>query len=159
MRNQYGKLYQNIETKEIICVSYNMADDYYASVMSVIEQGYCQSIFTSSVMLSLIEHFLLTQNASIVNIEFLEDDEELDMEIKNTLRMMKNNGAYWGVLKEKLAFLSRYDSVDIKRVEMKVADGAGFIVSMQVNGIVTVTENAYDIVTNEIVEVVGRALA
>lgn len=159
MRSQYGKLYQNIATKEFKCFSYNPAGDYYASVRTITEHGNRQSIFTSSVMLSLIEHFLLFHNASIVNIEFMEEDKELDTEIKNILSMMKTNGAYWSVLKEKLAFLSRYDSVDIKRVEMKVTNGAGYLVSMQVNGIVAVTENAYDTATNEIVKVLGRVLA
>lgn len=205
MRVQYGKLYQNVKTKEFKCFSYDPTDDYYANVKNITEQGYRQIIFTSSVMLSLIENFLLFYNASIVSIEFMEEDEELDVELKNILSMLKNNGAYWGILKEKLAFLSRYDSVDIKRalneqickvaqkryaiqrqyascvlsavdyeasicalfvfahfekrVEIRVSDGDGFFVSMQVNGIVTVTESAYYTVTNEIGKVVGRVLA
>ena len=42
---------------------------------------------------------------------------------------------------------------------MKVTDGAGYLVSMQVNGIVAVTEDAYVSATNEIVKVLGRVLA
>lgn len=159
MSNQYGKLYQNIMTKEIKCFSYNPAGDYYASVRTITELGNRQTIFTSSVMLLLIENFLLSHNASIVNIEFMEEDEELDKEIKKILSMMKTNGAYWSVLKERLAFLSRYDSVDIKCVEIRVTDGAGYLVSMRVNGIIAVSENAYDTATNEIVKVLRRVLA
>lgn len=41
---------------------------------------------------------------------------------------------------------------------MRITDDTGYHVSMQVNGVVTVTDNAYDTVTNEIVKVVERTL-
>ena len=107
-------------------------------------------------MLALIEYFLLSHNSCIVNIEFTKEDEELGA-IKSLLDMMKINKTYWSVLKEKLELLSKHD-IDIKRVEMRIADSTGYHVSMQVNGVVTVVDNAYDNVTNEIVKVVERIL-
>ena len=72
---------------------------------------------------------------------------------------MKDNGAYWEILKEKLSFLSKYDSIDIKKVSIKSRQGMGFLLSMQVNGIFDVTENVYDLVATEICNVVRRVIA
>lgn len=153
-----GKLYQDIFLKEFRWFpSGNLADDYYAKVKTITNKGYRQIIFTSSIMLALIEHFLLSHNSCIVNIEFTKEDEELGT-IKSLLDMMKINKTYWNVLKEKLELLSKHD-IDIKRVEMKVMDNdVEYLMSIQVNGVIAVTDNAYDTVTNEIVEVVERIL-
>ena len=155
--DKHGKLYQDIFLKEFRWFpAGNLAYDYYAKVKTITNKEYRQIIFTSSVMLSLIEHFLLSHNSCIVNIKFTKEDKELGT-IKSLLDMMKINKTYWSVLKEKLEILSKHD-IDIKRVEMRIADGTGYHVSMQVNGVVTVTDNAYDTVTNEIVKVVERIL-
>ena len=47
----------------------------------------------------------------------------------------------------------------LKRIEMKVMDNdVEYLMSIQVNGVVAVTDNAYDTITNEIVKVVERTL-
>ena len=156
--DKHGKLYQDIFLKEFRWFpSGNLADDYYAKVKTITNKGYRQIIFTSSIMLALIEHFLLSHNSCIVNIEFTKEDEELGT-IKSLLDMMKINKTYWNVLKEKLELLSKHD-IDIKRIEMKVMDNdVEYLMSIQVNGVVAVTDNAYDTITNEIVKVVERTL-
>ncbi|GFI24047.1 hypothetical protein IMSAGC011_02837 [Lachnospiraceae bacterium] len=110
-------------------------------------------------MISLIENFLLKHNAFVMGIEFLAEDITLNQEIKVLLDKMKNNGAYWEILKEKLSFLSRYDSIDIKKVDIACKDGKGFLLSLQVNGIFIVSENAYDSVSTEIRKIVRRVIA
>ena len=154
-----GKLYQDIFLKEFRWFpTGNLADDYYAKVKTITEKGYRQIIFTSSIMLALIEHFLLSHNSCIVDIEFTKEDEELSV-VKGLIGMTKTNKAYWNVLKEKLELLSKHD-IDIKRVEIKMMDGGiEYLMSIQVDGIVTVTDgNVYHTVTNEIVKVVERIL-
>lgn len=153
-----GKLYQDIFLKEFRWFpTGNLAYDYYAKVKTITNKGYRQIIFASPTMLALIEYFLLSHNSCIVNIEFTKEDEELGT-IKSLLDMMKINKTYWNVLKERLELLSKHD-IDIKRVEMKVMDNdVEHLMSIQVNGVVTVTDNAYDNVTNEIVKVVERTL-
>lgn len=159
MRNVYEKVFQNILTKDIECFSYDPQQNYYDVVQIASQRGYQQCIFTSSVMISLIEDFLLKYNAVVSEIEFLVKDEELNQGIKAILDKMKDNGAYWEILKEKLSFLSRYDSIDIKKVSIKSKQGIGFLLTMQVNGIFVVTENAYDIVASEICNVVRKVIA
>ena len=55
--------------------------------------------------------------------------------------------------------MSKYDSIDIKKVSIKSKQGNGFLLSLQVNGIFDVTENAYDLVATEICNVVRRVIA
>lgn len=115
--DKHGKLYQDIFLKEFRWFpTGNLADDYYAKVKTITNKGYRQIIFTSSIMLALIEYFLLSHNSCIVNIEFTKEDEELDT-IKSLLDMMKINKTYWNVLEEKLELLSKHD-IDIKRGQL-----------------------------------------
>lgn len=159
MRNICGKVFQNIQTRDIECFLYDPQQNYYYVVQNASKSGYQQSIFTSSVMIALIEEFLLKYNSIVTEIEFLVEDEELNQEIKKIIGQMKDNGAYWEILKDKLSFLSKYDSIDIKKVSIKSKQGNGFLLSLQVNGIFDVTENAYDLVATEICHVVRRVIA
>ena len=159
MRNICGKVFQNIQTRDIECFLYDPQQKYYYVVQNASKNGYQQSIFTSSVMIALIEEFLLKYNSIVTEIEFLVEDEELNQEIKKIIGQMKDNGAYWEILKDKLSFLSKYDSIDIKKVSIKSKQGNGFLLSLQVNGIFDVTENAYDLVATEICNVVRRVIA
>jgi hypothetical protein len=159
MRNICGKVFQNIQTRDIECFLYDPQQNYYYVVQNASKSGYQQSIFTSSVMIALIEEFLLKYNSIVTEIEFLVEDEELNQEIKKIIGQMKDNGAYWEILKDKLSFLSKYDSIDIKKVSIKSKQGNGFLLSLQVNGIFDVTENAYDLVATEICNVVRRVIA
>lgn len=159
MRSEYGKIFQNIQTREIECFSYDPQQNYYDIVQDASKRGYQQSIFTSSVMISLIEYFLLKHNALVTGIDFLVEDTALNQEINRLLDNMKGNGAYWEILKEKLSFLSRYDSIDIKKVTIAGRDGVGFLLSLQVNGIIIVSENAYESVSDEISKIVRRVIA
>ena len=159
MRNICGKVFQNIQTRDIECFLYDPQQNYYYVVQNASKNGYQQSIFTSSVMIALIEEFLLKYNSIVTEIEFLVEAEELNQEIKKIIGQMKDNGAYWEILKDKLSFLSKYDSIDIKKVSIKSKQGNGFLLSLQVNGIFDVTENAYDLVATEICNVVRRVIA
>lgn len=154
-----GKVFQNIQTGDIECFLYNPQQNYYSVVQSALESGYQQSIFTSSVMIALIEEFLLKYNSIVTEIEFSLEDEKVNQEIKKIIGKMKDNGAYWAILKDKLSFLSEYDSIDITKVSIKSKHGNGFLLSLQENGIFNVTENAYDLVATEICNVVRRVIA
>ena len=159
MRNKYGKVFQNVHTREIECFPYNSQQNYYDVVQNASKRGYQQSIFTSSVMISLIEEFLLQFNAVVTEIEFLVEDADLNQEIKKLLDKMKDNGAYWEILKGRLSFLSRYDSIDIKKVNITGKKDVGFLLSLQVNGLFCVSEDAYDLVSTEINKVLRRVIA
>lgn len=152
MHNIYGKVFQNIQTREIKCFLY-----YCDVVQNALKSGYQQSIFTASVMIALIEEFLLKHNSIVTEIEFSVEDKELNQEIKKIIGQMEDNGAYWAILKDKLFFLSQYN-FDIEKVSIKSKQGNGFLLNLQANGIFEVTENAYDLVATEICNVVRKVI-
>ena len=154
-----GKAFQNIQTGDIECFLYDPQQNYYHVVQNALRNGYQQSIFTSSVMIALIEEFLLKYNSIVTEIEFSVEHKELNQEIKKIIGQMKDNGAYWVILKDKLSFLSEYNSIDIQKVSIKSKHGNGFLLSLQANGIFDVSENAYDLVATEICNVVKRVIA
>lgn len=153
-----GKVFQNMQTRNIECFVYDPQQNYYDVVQNALTSGYQQSIFTSSVMIALIEEFLLKYNSIVTEIEFSVEDEELNQEIQKIIGKMNDNGAYWAILKDKLSFLSQYDAIDINKVSIKSKHGNGFLLSLQANGIFEVTENAYDLVATGICNVVRRVI-
>lgn len=159
MQNICGKVFQNIQTRNIECFVYDPQQNYYDVVQNALKSGYQQSIFTSSVMIALIEEFLLKYNSIVTEIEFSVEDKELNQEIEKIIGKMNENGAYWAILKDKLSFLSEYDSIDITKVSIKSKQENGFLLSLQENGIFDVTENAYDLVATEICNVVRKVIA
>lgn len=159
MQNICGKVFQNIQTGDIECFLYDPQQDYYYVVQHALQSGYQQSIFTPSVMIALIEEFLLKYDSIVTEIEFSVEDEEVNQEIKKIIGKMKDNGTYWAILKDKLFFLSNYDSIDIQKVNIKSKHGNGFLLNLQANGIFDVTANAYDLVATEICNVVKRMIA
>lgn len=157
MQNICGKVFQNIQTGDIECFLYDPQQDYYYVVQNALKGGYQQSIFTPSVMIAVIEEFLLKHNSIVTEIEFSVEDEELNQEIKKIIGQMEDNGAYWAILKDQLSVLSN-DSIDIQKVSIKSKQGNGFLLSLQANGIFNVTKNAYDLVATEICNVVRKVI-
>lgn len=153
-----GKVFQNTQTGDIECLLYDPQQNYYYVVQNALKSGYQQSIFTSSVMIALIEEFLLKHDSIVTEIEFSVEDEELNQEIKKIIGHMKDNGAYWAILKDKLSVLSEYNSIDIQKVSIKSKQENGFLLNLQENGIFGVTKDAYDLVATEICNVVRKVI-
>lgn len=159
MHSMTGKLFRRLETNSIECLQYDYGvQDYYRMVQEMINRGYRQIICTSSVMVAIIEHYLVRHNAVLISIDFLQEDDELNEEIKAIISKLRDNGAYWAILKERLEFLSKYDSIDIKQVAIKCIEGDGYIFSLKVNGLLSISENKFKSVSDEIVEVVEEVL-
>lgn len=155
MRNICGRVFQNTQTKEVKCFLYDPQKNYCYVVQDPSKRGYQQCVFTSSAMIALMEKFLLKHNSIVTEIEFLVDDEELNQEIKKIIEQMKDNGTCWEILKDKLSFLSKYDSIGIKKVSIKSKQENGFLLNLYVNGIFDATENAYNLVATGICNVVS----
>ena len=86
------------------------------------------------------------------------DDSELESEIQTILLYMKKNAGYWEILKKKLSFLSQNDSIEIKKVNFRLLIGSGALFSIQVNGIVTISENEYDTISDKISNIMERCI-
>ena len=112
------------------------------------QMGFVQSIVTTDIMISIMEKYVM-DNSQIISIEFMVDDSELENEINMLLDGIKKNAAQWIVLKQRLMFLSSDNSIDVKKIELKSIEHS-YIVSIMVNGLITVTDTAYNEVTEEL---------
>ena len=92
---------------------------------------------------------------AITAIDFLVDDDDLQSEITPILNLLKSDSVYWALLKEKLEFLSKNDSIDIKKIEFRNSDGLFYI---QVNGIFAAPEATYKAFSEELSSVVERCV-
>jgi len=158
MRFAKGKLF--FDREEIRCLPYDESDkDYYAFLKEARAKGFRQVIVTSEVMLGFITFIYSEMQQKVYKIEFMEEDDELDAEIKDLLRRVEHNPYAISLLIEKLRFLAEKSSIDIKRVYIKGnyqnSEENYFI---QANGIIGVDETHYVPVIKEISAFVKRCL-
>ena len=132
MRNKTGKLFQNIQTRKVSAYEYIKKNEYFAFVEMIQKQGNNQCIFTSDIML-----------------KFMVEDESLQEEIFALLNKMDKQPAFWDRLKRKLLSLSEDNCIEIQSVDFKCSDD-GFLLSLMVNGLFTVTDSSYYKVADEL---------
>lgn len=154
MTNKLGKLFKEVSTNKIYCFEYNAAQNYYGFIQQMLQQGYTQCIVTSDLMIKIIEYFILNGSIQITSIEFMNEDDELNQEISLMLNLMRENAAYWGVLKQKLSFLSENDSIEIKKVDFRNIEKNGSLFSVQVNGIIVISDFEFDRISGVISKIV-----
>lgn len=158
MRFAKGKLF--FDKEEIRCIPYDeSAVDYYAFLKEARAKGYRQVIVTSELMLDFITFIYSEKRQKVYKIELMEEDDELETEIKELLRKVDDNPYSISLLIEKLRFLAEKSSIDIKRVYIKgkYQDG-GENYFIQSNGIIGIDETHYAFVTKEISAFVKRCL-
>ena len=112
MKMKTGKLFYGIEKKQVSVVEYDSSSgDYYALILEAQKKGCRQVILTSDIMIKIAEAFLTTESATITDIAFFVEDDNLQKEIAKLIELMHQNSAYWGALKDKLKFLPLMDGV------------------------------------------------
>lgn len=151
MGNKFGKLFKELSTNKVTCLKYDVNSNYYSFVQKMQKEGFCQCIVTSDIMINIMQRFVLKENTEISSIEFMVEDSELEEEIETIIGLMKQNAGYWEVLKQKISFLSQHDSVEMKKVNFRSLNGTGALFSVQVNGIIIVSENAFEDVSKCII--------
>ena len=109
-------------------------------------------------MIKIIEHYILSGNVEVTSIEFMTEEDELENDIVQILESMKKNRAYWDILREKISFLSENDSIEIKKVSFRNVTGNGSLFSVQVNGVIIVSEIDFDSVSNSISKIMGGCI-
>ncbi len=143
----------------VYCIPYDDNDDYYDFLRKCREKGYRQIIVTAEIMINIIKYACLDKNCRINKIEFIEEDDALDYEVNVILQAMAQNPAYLNELIEKIRFLEEKSSIDLKRIYVRSLckeGGASFFV--QANGIIGISQGAYDSMSKEISSIVERSL-
>lgn len=153
MKMKTGKLFYGIEKKQVSVVEYDSSSgDYYALILEAQKKGCRQVILTSDIMIKIAEAFLTTESATITDIAFFVEDDNLQKEIAKLIELMRQNSAYWGALKDKLKFLSEDDSIDIKKISLQGKNDGGFLISLFVNGVISISESAYSSLSKKLSE-------
>lgn len=153
MKMKTGKLFYGIEKKQVSVVEYDSSSgDYYALILEAQKKGCRQVILTSDIMIKIAEAFLTTESATITDIAFFVEDDNLQKEIAKLIELMRQNSAYWSALKDKLKFLSEDDSIDIKKISLQGKNDGGFLISLFVNGVISISESAYSSLSEKLSE-------
>lgn len=147
MKNNYVKLFMDKQNNKIIHVKYSPdKDDYYSLVKEHCKKGYKQIIITSKMMTSIMEDYFYNKLFRVSLIEFMEEDESLKNDIKSILSNLNNDRAYFGIMLNKIKFLSEDTAIDIKKIELKGKnDKEQYMkISIQVNGILGISEKCFE---------------
>lgn len=147
-------------SKDVFCIPFNDNVEYYSFLKQYHDDGYHQIIITSEIMVTLIEHFVLEDEFSVYNIEFMEDDQDLMDEVADLLSTIADDRAYLGRLTQKLNFLSEKSSIELHRVYLKGRNSEGIAINfyLQSNGIIGISRNSYSSISNEIGNLIERCL-
>lgn len=158
MKMKTAKLFYNTEKKRVQVESYDLSKDYYTFIKEAQEQNCRQVIITSDIMIRLAEFLLTKENATITGISFFAEDADLQQEMNQIISCLSRNSAYWGILKTKLDFLSKYDSIGIKEIRFRGKGAKGYLVLVLVNGIFSISESAYCILSTKLAKFVEGCL-
>lgn len=150
---QKAKLFwymQNGE-RQICYIPFDDNCEYYDFLRKYHDKGYKQIIITSEFMSDLMRVFCQEQNLSVYEIDLMEDDEDLDAELKNILQQMESDRIYFERLLSEIKFLSEQSSIDINRIYFKGRyNGVAVRFFIQANGIIGVVPNFFNKVAGRI---------
>ena len=135
------------QNNKIIHVKYSPdKDDYYSLVKTYCKDGYKQIIITSKLMTSIMEDYFFKKLFRVSTIEFMEEDEYLKNEMNSILSNLNDDRAYFGIMLNKIKFLSEDTAIDIKKIELKGKNDEEQYtnISIQVNGILRINEKCFD---------------
>jgi len=150
---QKAKLFWHVHEgqRQICYIPFDDSCEYYEFLKRYHDKGYKQIIITSELMSDLMRLFCQTKDLSVYRIDLMEDDEDLDAELKDILQKMELDRIYFGRLLDKIHFLSEQSSIDINRIYFKGRyDGIALRFFIQANGIIGVVPKFFDEVARQI---------
>ena len=111
-------------------------------------------------MTSIIEEYFYTNSYKITSIEFMEDDVTLKNEIDSILSKLRLERAYFGLLLEKINFLSEESAIDIRSIELRGRNDKkeAINITLQVNGIIGINEKCFEEESEILIKKIERCL-
>lgn len=159
---KYFKIFQD-KNNEIKAIEYSEKDqrNYFNFVKTQHEKGLRQVIITSEIMLEILKKCFIDYNFELVRVYFVEEDGELDSEIKRILNKIEKNRAYFVKLLEKLKCIANNSSIDIESIELKSIEkiyNKYVSFSIRVNGILSIEKGAEDFLLKIIINLLKEKL-
>ena len=158
-----AKLFQKKENNQenIYAIAYDTDVEYCTYLRNMFSDGYKEIAITSEIMLNIIKTMCATKGYSIYEIEFDEEDEELNQEVDTLIKKVSSNPEYLTVLMDMLKSMSEEMSVNIKRIYMKGKyeeyNVPNFFI--QSNGIVGINQECYEQILGIICDEVKRCFS
>ena len=111
-------------------------------------------------MISIIKQFVLSDELSIYDIHLSEDDDDMQNEINNLLRLVESNPLHFIALIDRLSFLAESSSIDIQRIKLHGYTPNGHPVDffIQSNGLIGINEDAFIDIQAKVIFVIERCL-
>lgn len=147
------------DSRKIVCIDYDDSEDYYSFIKKNHEKGFIQVIITSQIMIQIIEELVFKRDFSVSNMEFMEEDDSYNKDIKSLIVNNKDIKKYHNFIIRELEFLSEKTSIEIKRISFKKMEGdIPIMFYIQSNGILGVNREGFDYVSSEITKLVGKEI-
>lgn len=154
MQYKRAKFFFDYKKGKVHCIPYNGKIDYYCFIKKYREEGYNQLIITSQIMISLIKYLVLEKNLTVYEIEFMEDNIDLDEKIRKLLSKLKTDLTLLPYFIDELRFLEDKSSIEIKRISFKGRDDNRNAINLyiQVNGVLGINTEMYDSISSLLVD-------
>lgn len=152
MKNLYGKIFKNTKSGKYECFLYNLEQDYNKLIQNILEKGYQEVSFNSFEMMNFAEYLSENKGLLIIGIEYPFEDEDLEDEINHLTRLVKRKEIDWDFFKA--AITDQLDEIS----RIKFNGNHSFLLTIQNNGIIVVSEDAYENVANMICDILNENL-
>lgn len=160
MKSGFVKLFVSADNNTLKSFEYSIGGDYYSFVKDICLKGYKQVIITSDLMIPVLKEYFLVKKFKINDLQFMIEDTQLQQEIKHLLDKISIDRAYFNELLDKVTFLSEESTIDIRKIELsgRYPTGKAVRISLQVNGIIGISEGALDTELPELLMLIERCL-
>lgn len=154
MKNKYGKILKNIKSGKYECFLYNLEQDYNKLIQNILEKGYQEVSFSLFKMMKLTKCLVMNEGLEATRISFVFEDEEWENEVNRVLKKFNNGEADWDLLE---IIVTDGGLNEIRDIHFKSKENE-FLLTVKNNGIFFVSEDAYNLVSKMICDILNENL-
>lgn len=151
MEEFFGTLFYDINEKNVISIRCDPDCDYDTFITRCRQAGFHPFFLTSEMMIGLSDHLFMKYNYETTSIDMFGNRMDLHDEIASILMNLNQNewdsrcNSYRVILKNKISYLSKYEGVDIHKIDC-INTLSGVTFSICSNGMISAPiEHYYDV--------------
>lgn len=157
LKLEEAKIFKNNEDK-LVYVKYNPNGvNYFTFIAEQRDKNNLnQIIITSNIMISLIRSLVAKNKFQLEQVEFMIDDESLNIKIQDLVDKSVDDTSSFIILLDKLRFLSDERSVDILKIFLKRrSTGKSTQIRVQANGIFFINESSFQNYAQKLLDIIS----